>query len=119
MHETIPENRTLAPTVTDGLSGCDGPHIDCGDAAGGRGVAIDGLYVPVLHDGDGDYLPGDVVDGRWADDRPPRVFHPHGSAVAGYTRLAAEGRADDPARPGPGPGVVGATGPGSTPGGAA
>jgi hypothetical protein len=61
------------------------------------------------------YLPGDEVDGQWADDRPPRAFHPH-SAAGALTVGAAEGAARTPtAAPAPGPATR--SGPGVSQGG--
>jgi hypothetical protein len=80
LHRRIAESPVSAPSQSHSLSGCDGSQIVCGDAAGNTGVALVGLYIPVLVDADGVYLPGDVIDDRWADDRPARTFHPHRAA---------------------------------------
>lgn len=72
MADNLPQYPDLGP---DGLSGWPGSH-DPRDASW-AGLWI-GTLVGTLTVDDGVYLPGDVIDDRWADDRPPRVFIPHG-----------------------------------------
>lgn len=109
MQHRVPERPVSGPgRMPDTESGCPGSQI------------IGGLFVPVLEVDDARYLPGDVIDDRWAHDPfpIPRAFVPHSTAAAG-PRLAAEGpAATTHGRPAPGPDASDVSGPGVTPGGA-
>ncbi len=78
MHRRVPQNRTLVPSQSHSLSACDESQIT-GDASGAEGVDCGGVWVPVGQVDDAWYMAGDLIDHRYADDRPQRTFVPHSS----------------------------------------